>query len=95
MYRAGIEWLLGFRLRGTKLHLDPVIPRSWPGFEIVFRYHSSRYTLQVENPRGVCRGVVSVAIDGEETAEREIPLADDGREHRIEVVLGVGETPVE
>jgi cyclic beta-1,2-glucan synthetase len=95
MYRAGVEWLLGFRLRGTKLHLDPVIPRSWPSFEIVFRYHSSRYTLQVENPRGVCRGVVKVTIDGEETAEREIPLADDGREHRIEVVLGVGETPVE
>ena len=23
MYRAGLEWLLGFRLRGAVLHLDP------------------------------------------------------------------------
>ena len=34
MYRAGIEWILGFRLRGTRLHIDPCIPRAWRGFEI-------------------------------------------------------------
>ena len=33
MYRAGIEWILGLRLRGTMMHLDPCIPRAWPGFE--------------------------------------------------------------
>ena len=27
MYRAGVEWILGFRLRGTALHVDPCIPR--------------------------------------------------------------------
>src|SRR5499426_4876614 len=25
MYRAGVEWILGFRLRGNFLHLDPCI----------------------------------------------------------------------
>ena len=34
MYQAGVEWILGFRLRGTTLILDPCIPRAWPGFEI-------------------------------------------------------------
>ncbi len=88
MYRAGVEWLLGFRLRGAKLHLDPVIPRAWPGFEITFRYHSARYALKVDNPRGVCRGIARIVLDGEEVHGREIPLADDGREHRIAVELG-------
>jgi len=37
MYRAGIESILGFHLRGEKLEMDPCIPRAWPGFEIVFR----------------------------------------------------------
>ena len=60
MYRAGIEWILGFRLRGGLLYLDPCIPRAWPRFEIVFRYHSSRYEIVVENPHGVTRGVSSV-----------------------------------
>ena len=64
MYQAGVEWILGFRLRGTTLVLDPCIPRAWPGFEINFRYHSSRYEIVVENPQGVSRGVASTELDG-------------------------------
>jgi cyclic beta-1,2-glucan synthetase len=88
MYRAGIEWILGFRLRGAVLHVDPCIPRAWPRYEIVFRYHSARYRLSVENPRGVMGGVTQISLDGGPVDGREIPLADDGREHQIAVVLG-------
>jgi cyclic beta-1,2-glucan synthetase len=90
MYRAGIEWILGFRLRGTTLHMDPCIPRAWRGFEIAFRYHSARYELTVENPRGVTRGVSSVHVDGARLAggEATIPLAADGGTHRVRIVLG-------
>jgi cyclic beta-1,2-glucan synthetase len=88
MYRAGVEWILGFRLRGTRLYLDPCIPRAWPGYEILFRYHSARYRLTVENPRGVTRGIATISLDGEPAATGWIPLADDGSEHRITVVLG-------
>jgi cellobiose phosphorylase len=66
MYRAGIEWILGFRLRGERLHLDPCIPRDWPGFRISFTYHSSRYDINVENPLGVMRGIQRVEVDGRE-----------------------------
>ena len=89
MYRAGIEWILGFRLRGTRLHLDPCIPRAWPSFAITFRYHSSRYDIVVENPHGVARGVSSVTLDGAPlTGGAHLPLADDGATHRVRVVLG-------
>ena len=89
MYRAGIEWILGFRLRGTVLHLDPCIPRAWRGFEVSFRYHSARYEVHVENPRGVTRGVSSVEVDGQSIGEGAgIPLADDGATHQVHLVLG-------
>ncbi|HEY1435017.1 MAG TPA: glycosyl hydrolase family 65 protein, partial [Thermoanaerobaculia bacterium] len=88
MYRAGVEWILGFRLRGAVLHLDPCIPRAWPGFEVLFRYHSARYRLAVHNPRGAMRGITGITVDGTPIESREIPLLDDGREHRIEAVLG-------
>jgi cyclic beta-1,2-glucan synthetase len=90
MYRAGVEWILGFRLRGRALHLDPCIPRAWRSYKITFRYHSARYELTVENPHGATRGVTSVELDGIAVAggAREIPLADDGKTHRIGVVLG-------
>ncbi len=88
MYRAGVEWILGFRLRGTTLHIDPCIPRAWPKFEIVFRYHSSRYEILVENPRGVTRGVSRIELDGAPLGGPSIPIAADGATHRVRVVLG-------
>jgi cyclic beta-1,2-glucan synthetase len=90
MYRAGVEWILGFRIRGAELHLDPCIPRAWPGYQITFRYHSARYELLVDNPRGANCGITRIAVDGRELGKdvREIPLLDDGATHRIEVTLG-------
>jgi cyclic beta-1,2-glucan synthetase len=90
MYRAGIEWLLGFRLRGAVLHLDPCIPRAWRRFEITFRYHASRYEITVENPRGVTRGISTMELDGTPLASgsTNLPLTDDGATRRVRVVLG-------
>ena len=90
MYRAGLEWILGFRLRGATLVIDPCIPKSWPSFKIAFRYHSARYDISVENPRGVNRGVLSIHLDGEalHQGDANIPLSDDGANHKVEVVLG-------
>jgi cyclic beta-1,2-glucan synthetase len=90
MYRAGLEWILGFRLRGKTLLIDPCIPGTWRGYEIAFKYHSARYEVSVENPRGVCRGVTHVELDGAALPEtsQHIPLADDGVTHRVRVVVG-------
>jgi cyclic beta-1,2-glucan synthetase len=90
MYRAGIEWLLGFRVRGSSLHLDPCIPRGWPGFEITFRYRASRYEVKVENPRGVTRGISTIEVDGTPlpAGNGTLRLIDDGATHRVLVVLG-------
>jgi cyclic beta-1,2-glucan synthetase len=90
MYRAGLEWLLGFRLRGPVLHLDPCIPRAWRRFDITFRYHASRYEIRVENPNGVTRGIATIEVDGNPLsgALGSVPLISDGATHRVRVVLG-------
>lgn len=90
MYRAGLEWILGLRVRGATLVVDPCVPRAWRGFEIVFRYHSARYEIAVENPDGVARGVARAELDGRALPENgtQVPLADDGRIHHVRVILG-------
>ncbi len=89
MYRAGVESILGFRLRGARLVVDPCIPRAWHGFEMVFRYRSARYDIVVENTQGVSRGVSSVEVDGVSLdGELGIMLADDRKTHRVRIVLG-------
>jgi len=89
MYRAGLEWILGFRVRAGKLSLTPCVPADWPHFEIVFRHGSTRYEIRIDNPHGVCQGVAQVELDGETLAagETQIVLADDGRTHQIGVIL--------
>ncbi|MDF2732089.1 MAG: phosphorylase, partial [Desertimonas sp.] len=90
MYQAGLEWILGFRLRGTSLVLDPCIPKRWPGYQIDFRYHSSTYEITVENPHAVSRGIASAELDGQHLPDggHTIPLTDDGINHRVRIVLG-------
>ena len=96
MYRAGLEYILGFRLRGTQLIIDPCIPHDWPGFSMVFRYHSARYEITVDNPDRVCRSVSSLDVDGVRCDARiGIPLVADGNTHRVRIVLGQSSTAVE
>ncbi len=89
LYRTGLEWILGFRVRGMILNIDPCIPRNWPGYSIDFRYHSALYKIKVENPSNVSRGVALTEMDGKLLpGAPTIPLADDGAVHTIRVVLG-------
>jgi cyclic beta-1,2-glucan synthetase len=91
MYRAGLEGILGFRVRGTSLYLNPCIPEKWPHFEIVFKHRSSRYEIMIDNPLGRCCGVARAELDGEmlpSSLQTRIPLVDDGRNHHIRLILG-------
>jgi cyclic beta-1,2-glucan synthetase len=89
LYRAGLEWILGFQKRGSALCIDPCIPKEWKRFEIAYRHGDTLYRITVENPKGVCRGVSRVSLDGALLAgEALVPLANDAREHQVQVVLG-------
>jgi cellobiose phosphorylase len=95
LYRAGLEAILGFRVHGDTLAIDPCLPKAWPGYEIVFRRRGTqntitRYEITVKNPRRVSRGVVRLELDSVEIAKgvAPIPLVDDGRIHRVCVELG-------
>jgi cyclic beta-1,2-glucan synthetase len=90
MYRAGTEGILGIKVRGQVLEVDPCIPRTWAGFEFTYRYGSSRYSIAVKNPRGVNRGIAHAVLDGRDLqgTTAAFDLLDDGREHIGEVTLG-------
>jgi cyclic beta-1,2-glucan synthetase len=94
MYRAALEWLLGFRLEGASLLLEPCIPSTWPRVEIAFRYRTARYEIVIENSGEVCRGVRSTQLDGHTLppGTSRIPLVDDSRVHAVRLVLGPPES---
>jgi cyclic beta-1,2-glucan synthetase len=88
LYRAGLETILGFRLEGDRLWIEPCIPASWPGYAITYRRGSATYYVRVDNPHGAEHGVGTVTLDGQPCADGIVPLTDDGRTHEVVVTLG-------
>ncbi len=93
MQRAGVEGILGLRIRGTSLFIDPCIPREWPGFEATLAWRTARYRVVVKNPGTVCRGVGSIRLDGATVAVGPVPMRDDGATHLVEVTLAGKDLP--
>ena len=92
MYRAGLESILGFKLQGQRLRINPCVPRWWRDFEITYRRGRTVYRIRVENPVAISRGVLSVELDGVEQTTDDFPLVDDEQAHTVRVVMG--EKPV-
>jgi len=88
-YRAGLESVLGLKVRAGHLHFDPCIPRTWPGYRMTYRHGGTRYDISVENPGASEHGVIGIDLDGARLPPGHgIPLVDDGRVHRVRVELG-------
>ena len=89
MQRAGVECILGLRIEGAWLLLDPCIPKTWPGFKMTFQHGSTPYEIRVDNPDGHERGVVTADIDGTMISERplRVPLINDQRIHYLSIRL--------
>jgi len=90
LYRAGLEAILGFRLQGDHLLLQPCIPAAWQQFELTFKYRSARYDIHVDNSTGTGRRVIAIIVDGLEieSGQGRIDLVDDGQAHGVRVTLG-------
>jgi len=89
LYRAIVEWVLGFRLQGDALRIDPCLPRKWKGFAMTYRRGNTVWEVEVENPGHACRGVAAIELDGVtlQVSGAGIPLADDGATHHVRVVM--------
>jgi cyclic beta-1,2-glucan synthetase len=79
MYRVWLEEVLGFKLRGDRLTIAPVIPDDWPGFVLTFRHGRTVYRIEVKN--------------GGERSEESILLKDDGGTHTIPINAGHSSAP--
>lgn len=88
MYRVGIEHILGVKKRGEYLVIDPCIPKGWCGYTVTYKHGGTTYGIDIQNPQGVSQGIKKVTVDGQEVPELKIPLEQDGRHHKVEVLMG-------
>jgi cyclic beta-1,2-glucan synthetase len=91
MYRSGLEFILGIKKQGQVLVVDPSIPHDWDDFEAIYRHGKSTYHIRVENPEHVSNGIRRLELDGASQPLVDGPkfeLSEDGREHRVRLVMG-------
>ena len=88
MYRAWTEEVLGLKVRGNQMEIDPTIPASWPRFSLNYRHGETIYAIQVENPSGCQHGVLWAEMDGKRMVGEAILLERNLVKHRIIVMMG-------
>ncbi len=88
MYRVAIEYMLGIRLQGDMLRIEPVIPRNWPQFEATVRHGDAVYQILVENPDRCCSGIASMSVDGVVLPAGPIAMTRDPGTHLVKITLG-------
>jgi cyclic beta-1,2-glucan synthetase len=88
MQRVGVEGILGLRIEDTTLHIEPCIPHLWPGFTATITWRTTHYTIAVDNPSHVSKGVDTITLDGTRLPKAIVKLTDDGGVHMVDVKLG-------
>lgn len=88
MYRTILEDVMGFKLQGGYLVMDPVIPSSWDGFTLTYWHGEACYEVHVANPQHISKGVALVELDGQQLGDKRIPLTSSPGKHAVKVVLG-------
>ena len=83
-----MQWILGVRPEIDGLRIDPCIPKAWPGFSMTRVFRGKAVKIVVKNPKGVCKGVASLVIDGKPVEGSLAPLDRIRDGTRIVATLG-------
>ena len=85
---AVTQYILGIRPQYDGLLIDPCIPKDWDGFTVERKFRNAVYKITVQNPGHVSKGVKEILIDGKKHDSNLLPVFDDGKTHKIQVVMG-------
>ena len=76
MYEAGIHYILGLKVEGNVLKIEPCIPVNWNEYSIRYKFGNSIYNIKVVNKSGKVKEVDRVLIDGKDTSKEEIYIGN-------------------
>jgi len=92
-YRVALESILGFRLMGDSIYINPSVSPEWTHFSIVFKLDDGKttYSISLENQDRLQNGRVSGTHNGEPVKTHNnvaaIPITRDGKKHTVKLTL--------
>ena len=85
-YIAGIEYILGLKIKEGFLIINPCIPKDWKEYVMRYKWKESIYNIKVINKNQKNTGVEKIVLNGEEV-ENKIKLDGSNKVYNIEVYL--------
>ena len=83
LYRLLVESLLGVRREHHDgqawLRLQPLLPATWDGFELDYRFGETTYRIRVQRDAALKSAMLT--LDGRPLQRTELPLHDDAKPH--------------
>lgn len=67
-YYAITQYILGIKPAYEGLEINPCIPSAWKEYQVKRQFRGATYDITVLNPHGVCKGILSIELDGEKIA---------------------------
>ncbi|MFK2874877.1 cyclic beta 1-2 glucan synthetase [Dyella lipolytica] len=86
MYRLILESLLGLRVEGESLYIEPVLPPDWTQYSLSYRHRETDYEIVVHAAEGSA-GPRRILVNGQPIDADRLPLVDDGSEHHVDIYL--------
>jgi cellobiose phosphorylase len=87
LYRAGIECILGFKLRGNHFIVEPCLPRGWKDVSLTYKREGSVYAVRIYNPKGLSTGKTQIKVNGETVVDGRVSFAKWTGNVAVEVTL--------
>jgi len=85
MYRLIVESLLGLRVEGGRLRVQPLLRPGWESYRILLRHGASQYDVRVD--AGEAGTPMEATIDGGAVEADGVALVDDGERHELRLRL--------
>ena len=89
MYQLIVESFLGIQQKGEQLYFDPSTPRAWASFNVRYKCMDTMYDISIK-PAGAGQNKTMIYFDGNASENTFLQLVNDGKEHKVEVVLQNG-----
>jgi len=87
-YFSATQYVLGLRPEIDGLRIDPCVPSAWDGFTATRRFRGKTLDIEVKNPDRVCRGVKTIALNGEPLPNNLVPADRLRDRNQVEVLMG-------
>lgn len=79
------EHMLGVVPTLQGLRINPCLPEKWTEAKMQRRFRGATYNITIRKPAGICRGQVSLTLDGKKLEGDCLPLPEGAAEHEVTV----------